>query len=134
VASYTPYRFPVKLDGTLLRAQKTAILDVPAGAMFLSVGVAEWRPGEVQTWWMCDTTTADKKRVELMVLGTGHGFVDETLLQRLKFLGTVVCDPNQEVYHVFQVLPQRPRLAMMAEGDVPQRRGAERREEVREAA
>jgi len=98
----------------MLRGKETTILELPAGAMFMSVGYPDWRQGEVQLWYMVDTEAEATKKVEVMVLGTGHFNVPPEMLERMKFLGTVICQAANEVYHVFILKPETPRLAMMA--------------------
>ncbi len=124
--NYTTYRYPVHLNSKMLRGKETAILDISAGASFMSVGVTNWRRNEVQLWYLVNTETADTKTVEVMVLGTGHSNVSQEIMERMKFLGTVIDQGVEEVYHVFILKPYHPRLAMMAaiENSGPQTKAA----------
>lgn len=126
MANYTTYRYPIKLSSAKLSAKETTILELPAGAMFMSVGVADWREGEVQLWYMVDTEAEATKTVEVMVLGTGYFNVPPEMVERMKFLGTVVDQKVNEVYHVFILKPETPRLAMMkaVEASGPQSKAA----------
>ena len=108
MTNYTIYRYPVKLNSNMLRGKETALVPMPAGAKVLSVGLCEWRPREISIWCLVevDPIASCTKNMEIMVLGTGHATISDDLLGKLRVMGTVVCNSNEEVYHVFEVTKQ----------------------------
>ena len=116
MVKYTPYRYSVSLTSDMLRGKETVTLNIPAGGKFLSVGVTPWRAGEVQLWFLVDPNAERTKNVEVMVISTGFGKVDQDTLDRLQFLGTAVSAEVEEVYHCFLVHPKNKTLAMRKVG------------------
>ena len=128
MANYTAFRYPIVLTKAMLRGNETTRLELPAGAMFMSVGFANWLDlgRQVQLWYMVDTEAENTKTVEIMVLGTGHFNVPPEVVKRMQFFGTVINQDAEEVYHVFRLHPETPRLAMMAAVETSEPRAKEK--------
>lgn len=110
MTSYMVYRYSVELTSEKLAGKRTSIVTLPANAKVLSVGVAEWRPNEISIWCLVDPDEQQTKTMEVLVVGTGFARLPESLVHRLRMLGTAICNSNQEVYHVFEVTKRFPRL------------------------
>lgn len=77
------------------------ILDLPAEAIFLSVG-QKYALGDINIWFSTDAQNSQIVRRVFVYLQTGQSYNNQYPMQ---FLGTVVSG-NCEVFHVFEVMQE----------------------------
>lgn len=74
-------------------------VNLPIGAEILSVHKQYNKP----TIWALVDSTAQLEKRNFVVYGTGHAILIDTNSE-LKFVGTVLCNNDNEVWHIFEKL------------------------------
>ncbi len=105
---HTIYRYPIQLSSAKVCGKETTTLKLPAGAMLVSASYTEWKPNEIQMYYIVNMNTNNdtSKEVEILTVGTGHCKLSSDILNRLQFVSTIVRNKVEEVHHVFIVKPK----------------------------